>query len=702
MSNANRDYAIVYDVKNSSLALSRPLVFYITDKNTSNIFVRLVSRISIGDGIDQYTDIENATSYVLTMRVIKPNNEVNSIEATQHEEASIFQFDLTEDFKDIPGKYICELTISNIVSERQELITSDPFNYEVKRSILSNISEIIETEDTTVEKLLNNLEASKVRLFNDLELAKTNLHNDLKSTKSELSSQVQANDNKIENIEVELSSQLDATKAELSSQIKDIVINVKNYGVKGDGITDESNSLQNIFNNNPKKIYFPEGVYKFNKVSVNSKCEIFGTKNTVLMVDSAELFTSTNTDNITIRDFIIDGANAKSTNERVLFFNTCNNFTIKDMVIKNIQKHGLVIIDTSNLNINNINCKNIVGSPILIVPQTKDCYNITVSNCIMNNVAQNELCYGVYFNSGDSYIVKGGTIDNVYIDTTNYGGIFPGGDNIIVSNCNVKNCQGWRGIWIHDSSNIKVIGGTYSYCAREGIYVQKAHNVDIIGVTCEYNRNSGIKIDSDYKAAGRLQGANTNKDVKVIGCTCINNSQNDNKGVYSGINISSIDDNGMQNVQIIGCKILDNQDTKTHKRSIESNGKGDGHIILGNYCGNSIQEGIIVKDATIIEGNYPKAYNYPSFGGSAWNTPHLKLGGYEIWIDDTVAKPRIKNGRPTSQTDGTYLSTPPVGSTDNRPTQVTPGTLYFDSTLNKPIWRNSANTNWIDANGNIV
>ena len=164
MSNANRDYVIVYDVKNSSLVLSRPLNFYITDKNTSNIFVKLVTRIIIGNGMDQYVDIENASNYVLTMRVVKPNNEVKSIEATQHEPESIFQFDLTEDFKDVPGKYMCELIISAIVSGRQELTTSDPFSYEVKRSVLSNIGEIVETEDTTVEKLLNNLDVIKAEL----------------------------------------------------------------------------------------------------------------------------------------------------------------------------------------------------------------------------------------------------------------------------------------------------------------------------------------------------------------------------------------------------------------------------------------------------------------------------------------------------------------------------------------------------------
>ena len=107
MSNANRDYAIVYDIKNSSLVSSRPLIFYITDENTSNIFVKLVTKIIVGGGIDQYTDIENATNYILTMRVIKPNDEIKSVQATQHEPESLFQFDLTEDFKDIPGKYIC-------------------------------------------------------------------------------------------------------------------------------------------------------------------------------------------------------------------------------------------------------------------------------------------------------------------------------------------------------------------------------------------------------------------------------------------------------------------------------------------------------------------------------------------------------------------------------------------------------------------
>jgi hypothetical protein len=42
-------------------------------------------------------------------------------------------------------------------------------------------------------------------------------------------------------------------------------------------------------------------------------------------------------------------------------------------------------------------------------------------------------------------------------------------------------------------------------------------------------------------------------------------------------------------------------------------------------------------------------------------------------------------------------------STSGRPSQgVVPGMMVLDTTLNKPIWRNPANTAWIDATGATV
>ena len=135
MSNTNRDYLIVCDIKDSKIVTARQLVFYITDKNTSNIFVKLVAKVTTEENVNKYVDIENASNYVVTMRVIKPNDERKTIIGYQHEPGSIFQFDLTRDFTDIPGLYTCELLISTTVAGRQELVRTDPFNYQGKNSI---------------------------------------------------------------------------------------------------------------------------------------------------------------------------------------------------------------------------------------------------------------------------------------------------------------------------------------------------------------------------------------------------------------------------------------------------------------------------------------------------------------------------------------------------------------------------------------
>ena len=42
------------------------------------------------------------------------------------------------------------------------------------------------------------------------------------------------------------------------------------------------------------------------------------------------------------------------------------------------------------------------------------------------------------------------------------------------------------------------------------------------------------------------------------------------------------------------------------------------------------------------------------------------------------------------------------GTTDQRPTIAIIGQQYFDTDLNKPIWRNKNNNGWVDANGTEV
>ncbi|MNI81440.1 hypothetical protein D3C73_1380530 [compost metagenome] len=85
-----------------------------------------------------------------------------------------------------------------------------------------------------------------------------------------------------------------------------------------------------------------------------------------------------------------------------------------------------------------------------------------------------------------------------------------------------------------------------------------------------------------------------------------------------------------------------------------------------------------------------------------WNGPHLVFGGFHIW-KDANGYVRISASTPTSDTNGSVYNTNQSGTTAARPTVgLETGITYFDKTLNKPIWRNTANNGWVDATGATV
>lgn len=156
MSNINRDYTIILDVKSGTFT-APTMYFYNTDVNTSNIYVQLV----IKETLLNVTPIDNATDYKIKVSIIKPNNIVKVVNGTLvNEEQSIFEFDLPEDCTNVSGIYKLEFDVSCIVSERPENITTFPVKYEVKKSILTDFVPGIEDieDDTTFRDILTQLE----------------------------------------------------------------------------------------------------------------------------------------------------------------------------------------------------------------------------------------------------------------------------------------------------------------------------------------------------------------------------------------------------------------------------------------------------------------------------------------------------------------------------------------------------------------
>ena len=149
MANINRDYLIVNDVKKSNVSLDNgSITFYITDKNTQNIFVNLVINISDNPLIQKYANIENAEDYILTMNIVKPDNTYKIIQGKLHDKANaIFEFDLPDYCCDKVGSYRCELLTKCYINNREEITTSNKITYKVKSSVLNDLDEITEAPE---------------------------------------------------------------------------------------------------------------------------------------------------------------------------------------------------------------------------------------------------------------------------------------------------------------------------------------------------------------------------------------------------------------------------------------------------------------------------------------------------------------------------------------------------------------------------
>ena len=158
--NINRDYLIINDVKKSSITLNNgSMFFYITDKNTQNIFVNLVINVSDNELIQKYANIENAEDYSLTMNIVKPDNDCKIIEGRLcDKEKAIFEFNLEEDCVDKIGTYKCELLTKCNINGHEEITTSNSLTYTVNSSILNDLDGIVEApEYPTVIQLFDRL-----------------------------------------------------------------------------------------------------------------------------------------------------------------------------------------------------------------------------------------------------------------------------------------------------------------------------------------------------------------------------------------------------------------------------------------------------------------------------------------------------------------------------------------------------------------
>lgn len=166
MANTNRDLLMQVDVKSSSLT-GGGFTFYITDKNTSNFYVKLVVNMSTNPNINKYVILEEASNYRLILKCLKPNGELMSIEGELiNEEEALFHYNLNQDQKDIIGTYLCEYWIQTTVNGQEEIITTAPFEFIVQPSIINSLDNLVENPQQypLIQELIERIEALEERI----------------------------------------------------------------------------------------------------------------------------------------------------------------------------------------------------------------------------------------------------------------------------------------------------------------------------------------------------------------------------------------------------------------------------------------------------------------------------------------------------------------------------------------------------------
>lgn len=165
--NTNRDFLVIVDCKNGTVVEKRPIRFFNTDRNVSNLFIKLVIPIYVENDVVEYAELENASDYEVTLNVITPNNELKIIKSTLLSRELIFTIDFPISFTDTIGVYLCEFIISTMVNGIEEILTTEPFNYNVQGSISSNLGDKIEIEENLVQQLLEQIARLEEKVVTD-------------------------------------------------------------------------------------------------------------------------------------------------------------------------------------------------------------------------------------------------------------------------------------------------------------------------------------------------------------------------------------------------------------------------------------------------------------------------------------------------------------------------------------------------------
>lgn len=408
------------------------------------------------------------------------------------------------------------------------------------------------------------------------------------------------------------------------SMVKGAPVNVLDFGADPTGVADSTTALQEAFNSSVQHVVIPEGTYKITaSLEINGKKCIEGTgSDTGMSVIRLE--------DSSVLEAIKVGVNS-------IFGGSINNLVIDRVTYDGATENiGWAFYD--------------------------------VAGCLIESITSRQSKYNLYFKPGAGQRVA----YNTFINLSGVGGFY--------------NMAGELSGTGYINENV-FIGGRMFTTANTDTNVYFAfggnHN-RWVAMSCEGAGSQAFYLDSPGPALAshsniiwncRTEGTWSVDDV-VLGTFTQRNTV-DSRSLYT-----SVTDNGSgNNIFTSQTNKFSTPDNNTNTLVVNRQGANtagvaallvqDEYSTSGDSFGILVESGRDTSSGYIIRGvrksDGLERFSVSSQGGlytarqfqvgqSAWNFSPLILGTYTFWVDSS-GRLRIKNGTPSSETDGTIVGT---------------------------------------------
>lgn len=479
----------------------------------------------------------------------------------------------------------------------------------------------------------------------------------------------------------------------VDSQLAYIEVNVKDFGAKGDDLTDDTQSFIDAINKaetTTKHIKIPSGIYQIQGVNIPSNFTITLEKDATIKLRSGYLnpiFTINN--NTTINNGYFDGnrnsQNGAYVEEGAIHvigdYNVFNNIELF-----NARAEGLLIKGNNNIVNGGVFRNNENGSGIAIGNSIIDavhnkvykahCHSCQGSNFSINgrytlldgvkstnSLKNNAITLGHPNSPADYSIIQNSLIDG---GLEGIGGQ-AGTCNVVIRNNTIMNMTGdnGAGIIITDLANSFRIEGNLIKNCKNGIVLRYPNNIITNNIITE-NNIYGVRVELESinnTFSNNLIQLNKNNGIQlttpsniIVNNNILNNSQGSSQSM--GIYMTS---SSKFNI-IEGNNISDTQTTKTQYRGIYC--EGTFNTIKDNVCLYNTNKGIITVSNNYLKNNRQSDVDdlviEVDLSTTAYTTTvsNYNISPTSILQLELISQSAIKNNaRITSQTNGSCVIT---------------------------------------------